>query len=125
MDAAPENRGLFSSVKRLLATVLGIVKTRTELLSVEFEEEVERLAALLLYAAVSLFFLGLAIVFASILIVVAFQGEYRLIALGLLAVLFACAGLFSGIYFFGKSKERSGLFSQSLAELSKDLSELE
>ncbi|MBY0577745.1 MAG: phage holin family protein [Burkholderiales bacterium] len=116
---------MFSSVKKLLATAVGIVGSRVELLSVEFEEEIERLAALLFYAVVSLFFLGLAVILISILIVVAFRDEHRLLALGLLATFFSCIGIFTGIFFLTKAKTRSRIFSQSLAELSKDLSELE
>lgn len=117
--------GLFSSVKKLLATFLAIARTRVELFSVEFEEEVERLATLVFSAALSLFFLGVAIILITILIVVAFWNENRLLALGLLALFFSIMGIFSGSVFLKKAKSRTRLFSQSLEELTKDLGELE
>ncbi len=120
-----DSPGLFSSVKRLLATLLAIVRTRVELFSVEFEEEVDRLASLLLSAVLSLFFLGIAIILIAVLIVVAFWEENRLAALGFLALFFSCIGIFSGAVFLKKVKSRTRLFSQSLDELTKDLSELE
>lgn len=125
MSEVPESRGLFCSLKRLLATSLEIVRARAELLSVEFEEEVERLAQLFFYAAIALFFSGLAVILISIMIIVAFWNENRLLALGILATLFSCIGIFTGMSFLAKMKARSRLFSQSIAELSKDLSELE
>jgi len=119
-----DGSGLFSSVKRLLATLVGIAKTRIELLSVEFEEEVARLAGLAFCAALSLFFIGIAVILAVALILVAFWDD-RLLALGVLAALFAAAGLYTGAIFLKKAKSKSGLFSQSLAEFSRDMSELE
>ena len=117
--------GLFGSLKRLLATSIGIVRTRAELLTVEFEAEVRRLSELFLFALIALFFIGLAIVLLTILIVVAFWDENRLFALGVLATFFACTGLFSGWLFLSRARARSALFSGSLAELSRDLKELE
>ncbi len=119
-----DGSGLFSSVKRLLATLVGIAKTRVELLSVEFEEEVARLAGLAFCAALSLFFIGIAVILSVVLVLVAFWDE-RLIALGVLAALFTVAGLYAGAVFMKKAKSKSGLFSQSLAEFSRDMSELE
>lgn len=120
-----EGQGLFHSLKRLLANLVGIARTRAELLSLEVEEEVDRLARLALCAVVSLFFLGVAIVLFAILIVVAFWENDKLLALSLLALFFSSVGLYSGALFLKKAKSRSKLFSQSLAELSQDLSELE
>ncbi len=117
--------GLLSSLKRLLATSIGIAKTRAELLSVEFGEEIARLSRLFLLAVLALFFLGLSVVLFSVLIVVAFWDENRLLALGMLGTLFATSGAFAGFLFLAKAKQKPALFSQSLSELSKDLKELE
>ncbi|MHB1099826.1 MAG: phage holin family protein [Burkholderiales bacterium] len=111
-------------MKRLLATLVGIAKTRVELLSVEFEEEVARLAGLAFCAALSLFFIGIAVILTVALILVVFWDD-RLLALGILAALFAAVGLYTGAVFLKKTKSKSGLFSQSLAEFSRDMSDLE
>ena len=120
-----EKQGLFHSLKRLLADLIGIASTRVELLSLEVEEEVERLAKLAFCAILSLFFLGVAVVLITILILVAFWDNDKLLALSLLASFFAAIGLYTGAMFIKKAKSRSRLFSQSLAEFSQDLSELE
>lgn len=117
--------GLFSSVKRLLSTVLAIARTRIELFSVEFEEGIERLVSLVFCAVLSLFFIGIAVILITILIVVAFWDENRLLALGLLAAFFSVIGLYTGSLFMRKARSRNRLFSQSLEELAKDLSALE
>jgi uncharacterized membrane protein YqjE len=120
-----EEQGLFHSLKRLLASLIGIARTRAELLSLEVEEEIDRLAKLALCAILSLFFMGVAVVLIAILIVVAFWENDKLLALSLLALFFSIIGLYSGALFLKKAKSRSRLFSQSIAEFSKDLSELE
>lgn len=120
-----EEQGLFHSLKRLLASLIGIARTRAELLSLEVEEEIERLAKLALCAVLSLFFLGVAVVLIAILIVVAFWENDKLLALSLLAFFFSVIGLYSGALFLRKAQSRSRLFSQSIAEFTKDLSELE
>ncbi len=120
-----EEQGLFHSLKRLLASLIGIARTRAELLSLEVEEEIDRLAKLALCAILSLFFMGVAVVLIAILIVVAFWENDKLLALSLLALFFSIIGLYSGALFLKKAKSRSRLFSQSIVEFSKDLSELE
>ncbi len=120
-----EAPGLFSSLKNLLATFLAIVRTRAELFSVEFEEELERICRLAFLAAMSFFLLGIAVILIVALIVVAFWEENRLLALGLLALFFLLAGTGSSILFMNRAKSRTRLFSQSLDEFARDLSELE
>ena len=60
-----------SSVRGLAATVLELFQVRLELLSVEAQEEVLRIGALLVYGAVAVTLLGLGLCFLAMLITVA------------------------------------------------------
>lgn len=112
--------GLFESLKTLSASLIGIVHTRLELLSIDIAEEREHLITLLLLVLLALFCLGVGVLLLALLIVVAFWETHRLVALGGLTGLFLMAG--AGIAWFAmhKTRTRPRLFEASLAELSKD-----
>ncbi len=112
------------SLKRMASTLLAIIRTRLELLSSELEEERLRVSQMLFYASAALFFLGLAIMLLTVFIVVVFWDSYRLQVLGGLAALFFIAGLWAWNALHRTARERSGLFSASLSELSDDIDRL-
>jgi uncharacterized membrane protein YqjE len=116
--------GLFDSAKALLATLVGVVHTRLELLSTEVQEEVGRVALMLLWGAVALFFVFLAIAFFALLILIAFWDDHRLLVAALLAGLFL---VLAGIAGFAAQKQIAAKprpFEASLNELAKDREEL-
>lgn len=115
-----ESGGLMESLKRLAGTSLAILQTRLELLSNEVEEERLRVGQMLLYVSVALFFFGLAIMLLTVFIVVLFWDSYRLLVLGGLTALFFVAGLLVWIALRRLAREKSKLFSASLAELADD-----
>lgn len=121
-DGAPA--GLFDSLKGLAATGLAIVRTRLELLATEVAEERERLLSVLWLGMASFFFIGLGIVFAAVLLTVAFWESHRLLVLGVFTLLFLTAGVISLSAALGRGRARSRLFAASLAELSKDRDQL-
>lgn len=112
--------GLFDSLRTLSVSLVGIVHTRLELLSVDVAEEREHLTSMLVLGLVALFCFGVGIVLLSILIVVALWESHRLLALGGMAGFFLAAG--GGVVWFALHKIRTKprLFEASLAELSKD-----
>lgn len=112
--------GLFDSVKGLAAGGVAIVRTRLELLSTEVAEEKERFLSLLWLGLAALFFIGLGIVFAAVLLTVAFWDSHRLLVLGILTLLFLCVGVAALFMALKQGRSDSKLFSASLAELSKD-----
>ncbi|WP_193087709.1 phage holin family protein [Advenella sp. FME57] len=86
------------SVKQNLRAVSGgftsLVKTRLELLSLELTEEKDRLLSVLLFGAVGLLFLHLALTVVAVLVGLLFWGtEYRYIALAVLVLVYALIGL--------------------------------
>lgn len=112
--------GLLESLKRLAGTLLAMLQTRLELLSGEVEEELLRIGQIALYGVVAVFFFCLTIVLLLAFIVAVSGESYRVPVLGGLAAFFLAAGLWASYVVRRLAREKSRLFSASLAELSKD-----
>ena len=101
----PPAAGLFASVRDLVATALAIAQTRLELVTTELEEEMHRVAEILVWMFVVVFFAGLSVLMLAIVIVVAFWDDHRMLAAGLMT------GVFFGLTAIGllvvRSKVRS------------------
>ena len=119
-ESHPASGGLFESLKNLSVSLVGVVHTRLELLSVDIAEERVHQTTLLVLGLLALFCFGVGVVLLSILIVVAFWETHRLAALGGLAGIFLATG--AGVVWFALHKIRTKpkLFQASLAELVKD-----
>ena len=115
--------GLVDSVKALLSTLVAIAHNRLELLSTELHEEVERVALLVLWGAVALFFAFLAVVFIAVLVLVAFW-ESRVLTASLLAVAFLALALVAGLVARHQIAAKPRPFDASLNELAKDREQL-
>lgn len=115
-----ESTGLLESLKRLAGTLLAIIQTRLELLSNEMEEERLRIGQMLLYGSVALFLFGLTIMLLTVFFVVLFWDEHRLLVLAGFTALYFIAGLLVWSALRRVSREKSKLFSASLAELADD-----
>ena len=116
--------GLFDSLKVLTATLIAIAHTRLELLSTELEEERLRLRAMLVWTLVALFCAGLGVVLATLFAVLALWDTYRLLALGIPAILFLLGAGLAWLAVLGKARAKPRLFAASLGELSKDRKEV-
>jgi uncharacterized membrane protein YqjE len=119
-----ESRGLLESLSTLAATLVAIVHTRLELLSADVEEDRVHVLSLLVLALAALFFIGVGVVLAAILLVVAFWDSHRLLALGSLAGFFLAAGVGAWAYALHKARTKPRLFAASLSELLKDRQQL-
>ena len=117
-------KGLLESLTAMAATLVAIAHTRLELLSADVEEDRAHVLSLLMLAMAALFFLGVGLVLAAILLVVAFWDTHRLLVLGSLAGFFLAAGMAAGAYALHKAKTRPRLFAASLSELFKDRQQL-
>jgi uncharacterized membrane protein YqjE len=120
-----ESIGLMESLKRLACTLLAIFQTRLELLSNEMEEERLRIEQMLLFGSVALFFFGLAVMLLTAFFVVLFWDSHRLLVLSGFAALFFVAGLLAWNALRRVAREKSKLFSASLAELADDRVQLD
>jgi len=119
-----QQAGLFGSLKTLAATLLGIGRTRLELLSSEIEEQRVWLSSILLWALLALFCAAMGIVLVTLLILVVFWDTHRLLTLFILAFLFLLVAIYSSRVALGKAQAKPKLFSTSLTELSKDQEQL-
>lgn len=120
----PAGGGLLDSLKTLTGTLIAIVYTRLELLSTDLEEERERLAILLILMLVALFCIGVGIILAVLLIVVAFWDTHRLLVLGGFTGLFLTGGLSASWLALHKLRTKPRLFAATLAELYQDSARL-
>lgn len=116
--------GLLGSAKRLAATLTSIVSTRLELLANELQEERLRLTQMLFFALCALFCFGMGLLLFTVFIVVLFWDDHRLAVLGVLSVIFFASGSLAALLLRGKAREKSRLFSASLAELARDREQL-
>ncbi len=115
-----ETSRLSASVRGLAATLIELAQVRLELLSVEAQEEVLRVAGLLAYGAIALVCLALGLGFLAILITVALWDTHRLLALAVFTVLFLLAGLLAAWRARERVQRGSRLFSASIEELRQD-----
>ena len=117
--------GIVQSVRRILAILVTMVRTRLGLLAVELMEEKSRIWLMLVLTALALIFASMALLMLSLLVVVAFWDENRLLAIGGLLAFYLAAAAVSLVMLRYKAKIGSPLFSHTLRELSKDTDELE
>jgi uncharacterized membrane protein YqjE len=118
------SKGLLASLTTLAATLVDIAHTRLALLSADLEEDREHLLSLLVLALVALFCLGVGVVLATILLVVAFWDTQRLLVLGALAGVFLAAGMAAWAFALHKVRTKPRVFAASLLELLKDWQQL-
>ena len=117
--------GIVQSGRRILAILVGMVRTRLGILAVELMEEKSRIWLMLVLTALALIFASMALLMLSLLVIVAFWEENRLLAIGGLLVFYLVGVAASLLVLRHKAKIGSPLFSSTLRELSKDTSELE
>lgn len=124
-DKTPgDGKGLLASLSTLAATLVAIAHTRLDLLSSDLEEEREHLLSLLVLSLSALFFLGIGVLLATLLLVVAFWDTYRLPVLAVLTGLFLAAGVTAWRVALHKARTKPRLFAASMSELLKDRQQL-
>lgn len=120
----PRASGLMASMRRLLATLTGIVEARIELLAVEIEEQALLFWQLLLLAAVILVFSGLALLSFSAWLLLLFWDSHPATAMAGLALAYLAAALAALLSFRRRHRTRPRLFETSLGELARDRAHL-
>jgi uncharacterized membrane protein YqjE len=124
-ETAPgEGKGLLASLTGLAGSLVAIVHTRLDLLSVDLEEERAHLFSLLALVLAALFCLGIGVVLATILLVVAFWDTHRLLTLGVLVGSYLAVGMVLSVFALHKARTKPRLFAASLSELFKDHQQL-
>lgn len=122
---APPSGGLFDKARRLLASLLAMAETRLALVTTEIQEELNRLASMLLWALIAIFFAGLTIFAVGAFLVIALWDSYRLWAAGGVVLVFAGIAAVAGWRMRVRLAAGSPLLAGSLAELRRDRAALE
>ena len=118
------SKGLLESLTNFAATLVAIAHTRLDLLSTDLEEERVHVFSQLVLVLAALFLVGVGVVLATILLVIAFWDTQRLLALASLAGFFLVIGLVAGAVAMHKARTKPRLFAASLSELHKDRQQL-
>ena len=71
---------LFKSLTNLLATFVAIAHTRLELLTTELQEEMHRVAEILMWSLVALLAAGIGLFLAALVVIFLFWDTHRLLA---------------------------------------------
>ena len=124
MDADPpgvsRQSGLLAALRRLAATAVGLLQTRIELLATELQEERARVFRVLVLACAAGVFLALGVVALTFFIILLAWDTHRVLAAGLLTAAYLGIGALLAFNARAAAREKSKLFSASLAELRKD-----
>ena len=113
------------SARRMLAILVGMARTRLNLLAIEIMQEKSRIWLLLILTALLMLFSFMALLTLSLFVVVAFWNDNRLLAIGCVFAFYVCAALVSLVVLRRKARLGSSLFSGTLEVLGKDAAALE
>ena len=108
------------SLRNLGDSVVGLLETRLQILSVEWAEERDNLVRMVLIVFVILWSLHLAIVMGLIYLLLAASAENRVMVLGLAALALLLTAVGAGLGLRAWLKRRKPMFATTLAELRKD-----
>lgn len=114
--------GLLASVQNLLASLLGLARTRLDLLSTELEEAMAHFALGIIVAVAAVLLATLGLAFAGAALLFAIPVEHRLAAAIAIALLYI--GVAAGLVVVLVVRKRPRIFEASLAELQSDREEL-
>jgi uncharacterized membrane protein YqjE len=109
------------SVTRLAASLLAILQTRLELISVEAEEEALRYFSYLILALAAMFCLGIAALLAVLLVIVLYWDSNRVGVILALMAFFSLVGVLIGVGIRNGYRHKPRLMAHTMAEISKDI----
>ncbi len=127
-SASDEPRGpvrqLIASVSGLLATAIGIGRTRLELLTVELREELQRTAELLVWATVALLAALGGVLFAGLAVILAFWDTHRILAAVLVTAGYFALAAYAALLVRSRLRSRPPFLQATLGELARDEDQL-
>jgi uncharacterized membrane protein YqjE len=120
MDTSAPSSGLLGSLRSLTDSLLGSVQDRVQLLGVELQEEKQRLVQILVWLAAIVSLGFLALIFASLVLVLAFWDTARLAIVVGLAVGYLVGLIVLVISFKRYLARQPAPFKATLSELRDD-----
>ena len=116
--------GLFHSIAKLLATAIGIAHTRLELLTTELQEEVHRVAEIMVYAAVAIIAAGVGLFLLALVVIFAFWDTHRIAASIAVTITVFLIAVVAALVLRAKVRAKPAMLNATLAELKKDRASL-
>jgi uncharacterized membrane protein YqjE len=116
--------GLFKSIANLVATVIAIAQTRLELLTTDLQEEMHRVAAILVWTLIALLAALIGLFLAALAIIFVFWDTHRLLAAVLVTSAFFVIALGAVVVLRVKIRAKPRMLDATLAELAKDREQL-
>ncbi len=123
-DESPRPGGLSDAIFRLGGTALALLRTRLELATVEFEEERERAAELLVLALSGVLLALFSLLFASIFVIAYFWEANRLWAIAGVTLFYVALTILTVLRIQQRRRDRPSPFAATLAELGHDAASL-
>ena len=115
---------LFRSIARLASTFVAIAHTRLELLTTELQQEIYRVAEIMVWTVVALLAGAIGLFMAAIAIVLVFWDTHRLLAAVLVTSVFFLIAAAALLVLRAKIKSKPPLLEGTLAELATDATHL-
>jgi len=104
----------------MLATAVGIAQTRLELLTTELQEEVHRVAEIMVWTAVALLAAGVGLFLLALLVIFVFWDTHRIIASIAVTAAFFLIAIVAALVLRAKVRGKPPMLDATLAELKKD-----
>lgn len=116
--------GLLESLRALLATAAAIAHTRLELLGTELQEEMHRVAAIMVWMLVALLAAGIGLFLAALGVIFIFWDTHRLFAALVVTAVFFTIAATAVLVVRAKIRNKPRLLDATLAELAQDRAQL-
>jgi uncharacterized membrane protein YqjE len=113
-------RGLFNSLANMLATIVAIAQTRLELLSTELQQEMHRVAEIMVWTLIALLSAGIGLFLLALVIIFVFWDTHRVLASVAVTGVFFVIAIVAGLVLRAKVRGKPRLLDATLAELAKD-----
>jgi uncharacterized membrane protein YqjE len=120
----PRSGGLSDAIFRLGGTALALLRTRLELVTLEFEEEREWATELLVLLLCGVLLGLFALLFASIFVIAYFWDAYRLWAIAGVTLFYVALAVATYLRLQRLRREKPPAFAATLAELGHDVASL-
>lgn len=121
---AEQGRGpvasLFASIAQMVATAIGIAHTRLELLTTELQEEIHRVAEIMVYTAIALLAAGVGLFLLALVVIFVFWDTHRLAASIAVTGTFFLIAVVAGLILRSKVRAKPPMLDATIAELKKD-----
>jgi uncharacterized membrane protein YqjE len=112
--------GLFQSMTRVFATLVALAQTRLELLTTELQEEVQRVAGVVVWALVALMAAMIGLLLGGLTIVFVYWDTHRVLAASLVTGAFFIFALIAVLLLVAKMNSRPRFLDATLSELARD-----